>query len=1659
MRLGVRVIRPKIASVAVMTLALGVLGVVAAPSAEAAVTLNVSTPNDIAANAGACGNTSIAVPSPLSLREATCIANNYGNTQAVTINIPAGHYTLTSGELTFGDTGGANITLSGAGSASTVIDGNHASRVLDIDSSSIGGVTASLSGLTVTGGSDSTWGGGGISAGAGNSVPTDALSLTDVVVSGNASDVAAPTATDQPGGGLFFQGGALTITNSTFTGNTSNSSIGSGVFFQGINNSDSLTVTNSTFSGNSTANSAASTTTDGGALATIAAAGATVTVTNSRFTGNTATGTSGNAAGAGIYAQGGALTVTGSTFTGNSVSGGPGTPTGGAIYSAASSTTLHYNRFTGNTAASGSAVAQTSGTADATQNWWGCSTGPGTAGCDSITSGTVNATPRLVLTATAGPSHLIGPNGTATITAALTTDSAGNAVAPANLTAAFDGLPVSFADPPGDATVTLTAGPHSVNLANGAASIDYHSNTTTGPDNVAVTLDNGTVSAILEVDQAPAITSANTAHFTVGSAGSFTITTTGYPNPAITETGSLPSGLTFHDNGDGSATISGTAAASSGGNYPLNLTANNGIAPNASQTLTVNVSQPPAFTSGATATFVIGSAGSFTVTTSGFPTVSTITESGSLPAGITFTDNGDGTATIAGTPTGTGNTYPVTLTAANGVSPNASQNLTIQVNQAPAVTLNPTDQTTAPGTSVSFIAAASGVPTPTVQWQRSTDGGASFTNIAGATSTTYTFTTAAGDDGNQYRAVFSNGVGSPATTTAATLHVGIAPAFLSADHVSFVVGSAGSFSINTSGVPDATLSRTGAQFPAWLTLTDNGDGTGALTGTPPAGSAGTYQFTLKAANGFSPSASQTFTLFVDDSPVITSTDHTTFTTGQAGSFPVATTAGFPTTTAITETGSLPSGVTFTDNGDGTATLAGTPAAGTGGSYPITITATAIGGLAAPATQSFTLTVLAPPTITSADHTTFAVGTAGSFDITTAPGNPTTTTLDVTGTLPNGISFTDNGDGTATLAGTPAAHTAGTYLLTITASNGVRPDSTQSFTLTATDVPMITSSDHTTFSIGSAGSFTITTDAGFPAATTLTESGSLPSGVTFTDNGDGTATLAGTPDHSTEGSYPLTLTATNSVGHTDQAFTLTVAQKAQTITVTSTPPSPAQVGGSYPLAATSDSGLDVVYSIDPATTNSACSLTGSTVSLDAAGTCVVDFDQPGDGTYAAATQVQQSITVTKVGTAVAVTTSPATSVYGQQVHATATVTADRGTPSGTVQFTVDGTDVGSPVTVTGGTAVSSLLTGSGGTPLAPGSHPVVAVFTPDDAATYAASTGSATQVVSQAATMTALTVHAHDLTASVAAVAPGSGTPSGTVTFSVGGHAVGTAALTAGRATFTYTVPAGHANMVAATYSGDPNYTGSSASTTRRDPTITARVSSSHSRSRYGWYNSPVTVSFTCITAGAPLTAPCPAPVVLRHQGAGQSVTRTISAGDGGTATVAVRGINIDTSRPAVAISGVRNGASYSGTAPRARCAATDRLSGVASCTLTSSVRGTRTTYRATATDRAGNTAITSVTVTVLAYYLAGAPYKDGAFTVRVGHTYTLVVNGAGTRPVFYDAAVYPRTPTKRDNAFLAAGHHRWTLGVYMQRNLRTHTYWNIGVKIGGTMHVIKIRIA
>jgi hypothetical protein len=96
----------------------------------------------------------------------------------------------------------------------------------------------------------------------------------------------------------------------------------------------------------------------------------------------------------------------------------------------------------------------------------------------------------------------------------------------------------------------------------------------------------------------------------------------------------------------------------------------------------------------------------------------------------------------------------------------------------PQVTKDPLNQAVSAGGTATFTAAATGTPTPTVRWQVSADGGASFSDVPGAVSPTLSFTASASQNGNQYRAVFTNTVAS-ATTKAAILTVNPVPTVVS----------------------------------------------------------------------------------------------------------------------------------------------------------------------------------------------------------------------------------------------------------------------------------------------------------------------------------------------------------------------------------------------------------------------------------------------------------------------------------------------------------------------------------------------------------------------------------------------------------------------------------------------------------------------------------------------------------------------------------------------------------------------------------------------------------------------------------------------------------------------------------------------------------------
>ena len=192
--------------------------------------------------------------------------------------------------------------------------------------------------------------------------------------------------------------------------------------------------------------------------------------------------------------------------------------------------------------------------------------------------------------------------------------------------------------------------------------------------------------------------------------------------------------------------------------------------------------------------------GSVTVTSD--PTCGWTAESHSAFISVVGADqwNGPGTVTYSVAPN-------ISASPRRGNLTIAGQVFTIHQNgqSGPTITLQPVVRVATAGDAVAFAAVASGDPAPAVQWQVSANGGTTWSNIAGATSTTYSFTTVVGDDGKQFRAVFSNAAGS-ATTSSATLTVNYAPAItMQPSDKTVAAGASASLTVIASANPAASV--------------------------------------------------------------------------------------------------------------------------------------------------------------------------------------------------------------------------------------------------------------------------------------------------------------------------------------------------------------------------------------------------------------------------------------------------------------------------------------------------------------------------------------------------------------------------------------------------------------------------------------------------------------------------------------------------------------------------------------------------------------------------------------------------------------------------------------------------------------------------------------
>ena len=228
---------------------------------------------------------------PGSLRNALAVASDGDTIDATGVS---GTILLTGGELQITH----NVTINGPGAGSLSVNGNNTFRVFD---NFVRDVT--ISGFTITNGSVTNGGGGGIYNDGGNSAT---LTLSNCTVSGNSAEF---------GGGIVNANGTLNVSNCTFSDNGSIFYAG-GISNMAFDGAATLVITDSTISGNLASD-------DGGGIESSAGGSvqsfASVTVSNSTISGNSSLnggggGISNVAPDAGNFAT---LTINDSTITGN----------------------------------------------------------------------------------------------------------------------------------------------------------------------------------------------------------------------------------------------------------------------------------------------------------------------------------------------------------------------------------------------------------------------------------------------------------------------------------------------------------------------------------------------------------------------------------------------------------------------------------------------------------------------------------------------------------------------------------------------------------------------------------------------------------------------------------------------------------------------------------------------------------------------------------------------------------------------------------------------------------------------------------------------------------------------------------------------------------------------------------------------------------------------------------------------------------------------------------------------------------------------------------------------------------------------------------------------------------------------------------------------
>jgi len=331
-------------------------------------------------------------------------------------------------------------------------------------------------------------------------------------------------------------------------------------------------------------------------------------------------------------------------------------------------------------------------------------------------------------------------------------------------------------------------------------------------------------------------------------------------------------------------------------------------------------------------------------------------------------------------------------------------------------------------------------------------------------------------------------------------------------------------------------------------------------------------------------------------------------------------------------------------------------------------------------------------------------------------------------------------------------------------------------------------------------------------------------------------------------------------------------------------------------------------LDGTTTLGSATLSGGKASYSSstlvAGSHSITVSYSGSSTYTPSTSAVLTQTVDQATTTTKLSSSNNPSVYGQRVTFTAVVTANApggGTPTGTVTF-MNGTSVLGSGTLSGGRATLSTSA------LTPGSYSISVNYS-GDANDMASSSIVVTQVVNEASTSATLTSSKNPsvfgqsvtFTATIRAVSPGAGTPTGMVTFLNGTTTLGTETLVNGKATLPTSSLTPGSYAITVSYAGDGNFAGSTSSVVtqvvNKDAT-TSRVTSSVNPSVFGQ-----SVTFTATVSANSPGSGTPTGMVTFLDGTNTLTTVPLS---GGTAAYTTSALSVGSHSITIQYSGDGN---------------------------------------------------------------------------------------------------------------------------------------------------------